>query len=160
MKSGLVNKKELDLIGLLNQTTETIFRARQKELQQYNISTSQGAVLFITKTLGEKATISEISRWLLRKPHTISEIVKRMTKKGLVRKSKVPNRKTIIQVELTPKGLDIYQKAKKRQSFQNILACLSPDERGQMISYLQRLREVALSEIRAQDEVDFPVHYI
>ena len=161
MRSSSFNKRELDLIGLLNQTTETIFQARQKELQQYNISTSQGAVLFITKTLGENATISEISRWLLRKPHTISEIIKRMAKKGLVRKSKVPNRKTIIKVELTPKGLDIYQKAKKRQSFQNILSCLSPDERKQMISYLQRLREVAISELRAQKEVDFPTyHYL
>lgn len=159
VKRDSLNKRELDLIGLLNQTTETIFRARQKELKQYNISTSQGAVLFITKTLGEKATISEISRWLLRKPHTISEIVKRMANKGLVKKSKVPNRKTIIKVELTQEGLDIYQKAKKRQSFQNILSCLSQDERQQLISYLQRLREVALNEIRAQDEVDFPTHY-
>ena len=159
MKGGLVNKKELDLIGLLNQTTETIFRARQKELQQYNISTSQGAVLFITKTLGEKATISEISRWLLRKPHTISEIVNRMVKKGLIKKSRAPNRKTIIKVELTPKGLEVYQKSKKRQSFRNILACLSPEEHRQIISYLQRLRDGALEELRAQDEIDFPMNY-
>lgn len=159
MKSSSLNRRELDLIGLLNQTTETIFRARQKELEQYNISTSQGAVLFIAKILGEKATISEISRWLLRKPHTISELVNRMAKKGLVKKSKAPNRKTIIKVELTRKGLDIYQKSKKRQSFQNILTYLSPDERQQMISYLQRLREGALSELRAQDEIDFLANY-
>jgi DNA-binding MarR family transcriptional regulator len=159
MKSSSSNKRELDLIGLLNQTTETIFGVRQKELQQYNISTSQGAVLFITKTLGEKATISEISRWLLRKPHTISEIVNRMAKKGLIKKSQAPNRKTTIKVELTPKGLEVHQKSKKRQSLQNILSCLSPDERQQMISYLKRLRESAVRELRAQDEIDFPADY-
>lgn len=154
-----MNKSDYDLVGLLNQTTETIFRARQKELQQYNVSTSQGAVLFITKALGEKATISEISRWLLRKPHTISEMIYRMGKKGLVKKSKVPNLKTAVRVELTPKGLEMYQKSKKRQSFQNILSCLSMDERQQMISYLQRLKDSAIKELRNQDKIDLPANY-
>ena len=154
MKRNSLNNREYDLIGLLNQTTETIFRARQKELEEYNISTSQGAVLFITKSLSEKATISEISRWLLRKPHTISEIVNRMEKRGLLKKSKAPQRKTIIRVELTQKGLEIYQKSKKRQSFQNILSCLSPDERHKMISYLHKLKEGAIKELQNQNEVD------
>jgi DNA-binding MarR family transcriptional regulator len=159
MKRNPLNQRDYDLIRLLNHTTETIFRARQKELQQYNISTSRGAVLFITKALGEKATISEISRWLLRKPHTISEIVNRMEKRGLLKKSKAPNQKTIIKVELMPKGLDIYQKSKKRQSFQNILSCLSLDERQQMISYLHRLKDAAVKELRSQNEVDLPADY-
>jgi DNA-binding MarR family transcriptional regulator len=146
------SKKNYDLVGLLNQTTETIFRARQAELQQYNISTSQGAVLFITKALGEKATISEISRWLLRKPHTISEMIYRMEKKGLVKKTKAPNQKKIINVVLTPKGLEVYEKSKKRQSFQNILSSLSSAERQQMISYLQRLKDAAVNELRSRDE--------
>lgn len=146
-------KSNSDLIGLLNQTTETIFRARQAELLEYNISNSQGAVLFITKALGEEATISEISRWLLRKPHTISEMIYRMEKKGLVKKTKAPNRKTIVKIELTPKGLEVYQKSKKRQSFQNILSCLSTEERQQMISYLQRLKEGATNELRSRDEL-------
>ena len=147
------------MVGLLNQTTETIFRARQKELQQYDVSTSQGAVLFITKTLGEKATISEISRWLLRKPHTISEMIVRMERKGLVKKSKAPNLKTTVKVELTPKGIELYQKSKKRQSFQNILSCLSTDERQQMILYLQRLRDSAIEELRDQEKIDLSANY-
>jgi DNA-binding MarR family transcriptional regulator len=148
----LNDKNKYDLVGLLNQTTETIFRARQAELQQYNISTSQGAVLFITKTLGDKATISEISRWLLRKPHTISEMIYRMEKKGLVKKTKAPNQKKIINVTLTPKGLEVYEKSKKRQSFQNILSTLSSTEHQQMISYLQRLKDAAVDELRSRDE--------
>jgi DNA-binding MarR family transcriptional regulator len=153
MKSSSFSKRDYDLIGLLNQTTETIFRARQKELNQYNISTSQGAVLFITQALGEKASISEISRWLLRKPHTVSEIVSRMEKKGLIKKTKAPKRKSIIKVELTQNGLEVYQKSKKRHSFQNILSSLSLEERQQMLSYLQRLKESAVNELRNRDEI-------
>lgn len=145
--------REYDLVGLLNQTTETIFRVRQAELQQYNISTSQGAVLFITKSLGEKATISEISRWLLRKPHTISEMIYRMEKKGLVKKSKSPEQKKVINIVLTPKGLEVYEKSKKRQSFQNILSCLTTAERQQMLTYLQRLKDAAVNELRSRDEL-------
>ncbi len=159
MKSGSINKRDYDLIGLLNQTTETIFRARQKELDQYHISTSQGAVLFITRALGEKATISEISRWLLRKPHTVSEIVSRMEKKGLLKKTRAPKRKTIIKVTLTPKGLEVYRKSKKRQSFQNIISSLSLQERRQMVLYLQKLKESAVNELRSQDEIPHPGYY-
>lgn len=159
MKSSANNIKDYDLIGLLNQTTETIFRARQKELDQYNISTSQGAVLFITKALGEKATITEISRWLLRKPHTVSEIVSRMEKKGLVKKTRTPKRKSIIKVVLTPKGLEVYRKSKKRQSFRNILSSLSLEERQQMVAYLKRLKESAVSELRNQDNIQLDINY-
>jgi DNA-binding MarR family transcriptional regulator len=159
MKKSSINQRDYDLIGLLNQTTETIFRARQKELDQYNISTSQGAVLFITKALGEKATISEISRWLLRKPHTVSEIVSRMEKRGLLKKAAAPKRKSIIQVGLTPKGLEVYRKSKKRKSFRNILSSLSLEERQQMIGYLKKLKESAVNELKYQDETQRDINY-
>jgi DNA-binding MarR family transcriptional regulator len=159
MRKGTISIKDYDLIGLLNQTTETIFRARQKELDQYSISTSQGAVLFITKALGEKATISEISRWLLRKPHTVSEIVSRMEKKGLLKKSRTPKRKSIIKVALTPKGLEVYRKSKKRQSFSNILTSLSLEERQQMVAYLKRLKDSAVEELKNHDETKLDVNY-
>jgi DNA-binding MarR family transcriptional regulator len=151
-KRGSVNQRDYDLIGLLNQTTETIFRARQKELDQHHISTSQGAVLFITRALGDKATISEISRWLLRKPHTVSEIVSRMEKKGLLKKARVPKRKSIIRVTLTPKGLEAYRKSKKRQSFRNIISSLTLAERRKMVLCLQKLKESAVRELGNQDE--------
>jgi DNA-binding MarR family transcriptional regulator len=159
MKSSTDRKEVYDLIGLLNQTTETIFRARQKELDQYNISTSQGAVLFITKALGEKATISEISRWLFRKPHTVSEIVSRMEKRGLLKKTKNPQRKDIIKIMLTPKGLEVYQKSKKRQSFQNIISSLSQEEQQQMIQCLQKLKSSAVDELNNRNEKDIYPSY-
>jgi DNA-binding MarR family transcriptional regulator len=159
MKDNAISQRDYDLIGLLNQTTETIFRARQKELNQYNISTSQGAVLFITKALGDKATISAISRWLLRKPHTVSEIVNRMEKRGLLKKTRATNRKSIIQVSLTPEGLDIYRKSKKRESFRNILSSLSLDERQQMVGYLKKLKESAVNELKSHDEIELDINY-
>ena len=159
MKNGSIKKGEYDLIGLLNQTTETIFRARQKELDQYSISTSQGAVLFITRALGEKATISEISRWLLRKPHTVSEIVSRMEKKGLLKKARVPKHKSIIKVTLTPKGLEAYRKSKKRQSFRNIISSLTLEERRKMVIYLQKLKDSAVRELGNQDETHLNTGY-
>jgi DNA-binding MarR family transcriptional regulator len=159
MKNSTDRQEVYDLIGLLNQTTETIFRARQKELDQYNISTSQGAVLFITKALGEKATISEISRWLFRKPHTVSEIVSRMEKRGLLKKTKNPQRKDIIKIMLTPKGLEVYQKSKKRQSFQNIISSLSHEEQQKMIQYLQKLKSGAVDELKNRNEKDIYPSY-
>ena len=159
MKSSSDSQEAYDLIGLLNQTTETIFRARQKELEEYDITTSQGAVLFITKTLGEKATISEISRWLFRKPHTVSEIVSRMEKRGLLKKTKAPQRKDVTKITLTPKGLEVYRKSKKRQSFQNIISSLSSEEQQQMMLFLRKLKAGAVDELKNRNEKDIYPSY-
>jgi MarR family transcriptional regulator for hemolysin len=96
--------ESFNLWWLLDQTRHLLFRARQKELDGYNISVRQAAVLFVVEATGEQATPVEISRRLLRRHHTITGILSRMEKEGLVRKTKDLERKNLIRVSLTEKG--------------------------------------------------------
>jgi len=54
----------------------------------------QAAVLFVVRNMKTAATPAEISRRLFREPHTVSELIKRMEKQGLVRKKKDLEKKT------------------------------------------------------------------
>ena len=95
MKSS--TDQDYKLWVLLNQVRDAVLKARQKELDQYNISASQAATLFVIEAIGPKATPAEISRRLFRKPHSVAGragILSRMEKKGLVRRFKDLDGKT------------------------------------------------------------------
>jgi DNA-binding MarR family transcriptional regulator len=136
------------LATLLAQTREAMMKARRKELTQYNISPRQSAVLFYIRAIGDKAIPAEISRGLFREPHSISEILGRMEKRGLLRKIKDSSRKNVVRIELTEKGREACNHSDKRASIDTVLSTLSDEERQQLEFYLKRLRDKALQLIR------------
>ena len=139
--------QDYNLWVLLNQTTEAILKARQKELDQYNISTIKAAALLVIETIGHKPTPTEISRRLLRRPHSVSGLLSRMEKQGLVRQVKDLDRKNLVRVELTEKGHEAYYQSTKRESICQIMSSLSKKKRQQLISSLQILRDKALKRL-------------
>ena len=99
---------------LLHQTRDAVHIARKKELGRFEISTIQAAALFIIQAIGEQATPAEISRWLFRKPHSVSGLLNRMEKEGLVKKTKDLDKKNLVRVTLTEKGRQAYNHSLKR----------------------------------------------
>jgi DNA-binding MarR family transcriptional regulator len=132
---------------LLLETRDTVFKARQKELRRYGISPEEAAVLFVVKSLGAKATPTEISRYLLRKIHTVSGILSRMEKKRLLRKTKDLPRKNSVRASLTEKGEQAYYQSTKIESISGIMSSLSEQERQQFSSCLKTLRDRALKQL-------------
>jgi len=137
-----------ELAVLLAQAREAMLKARRKELIRYNISPRQSAVLFYIRAIGDKATPAEISRGLFRESNSISEILGRMEKQGLLRKVKDLSRKNMVRVELTEKGREACNRSEKRASIDKIFSTLSNEERQQLRFYLERLRDKALQLIR------------
>ncbi len=143
MENHLLENRDYNLWVRLHQARDVIFRARDKELSRYSITPMQAAVLFIVKVLkateGE-ATPGKVSRWLLREPHTISRIVTRMEDEGLVSKIRGSGKKNEINITLTEKGEQAYRQSSKRESIREIMSCLSEEERQQLDSSLEKLR--------------------
>ena len=139
---------------MLHQTRDAIFKVREKELKKYGISTTKASVLFNIQAIGYKATPSEIARHLLRESHSVSTILSRMEKQGLVRKVNDLDRKNMVRVYLTEKGQQVYHKATKRESICKIMSCLSDEECRQLISLLKKLRNKALKELGIEDRAN------
>jgi len=131
------------------------FRAREKELQRYDLTPEQAQVLFIVQAIKEKATPAEISRFLLRQPHSVSAIVERMAKKGLVKKVKDLERKNMVRVSITDKGREAYEITIKRGPIRRILNALDAKERKQFSKYLDKITEKAKEEL-GLDKDDLP----
>jgi DNA-binding MarR family transcriptional regulator len=141
-----------DLWMLFTHTRYAIYRAREKELQRYGVSPEQVGVLFIIQALGNKATPSEISRYILRQPHTVSALIERMSEKGLVKKVHDLDKKNLVRVSLTEKGLKVYNNSTKRGPIHKILGVLSPDERTRFKNVLEKLHTCARKEIGLDNE--------
>jgi MarR family transcriptional regulator, multiple antibiotic resistance protein MarR len=141
---------------LFSQTWEAISKARQKELAPHNISEIRAALLFIIQLIGREATPAKISKWLFKEPHTVSEIVDRMVKDGLLIKVKDLDRKNQVRVELTKKGMECYKTSMIPDSIPNIASVLSKEEQKQFIRSLIKLRAAAIKSAGIQHEIPLP----
>ncbi len=138
---------DYNLWVLLHQVSDIIFNAREAELQKYGLPATQAEVLFVIKAVGDEVTPAQISRMVFRRPHSVSGIIDRMTKAGLVRKTKDLHRKNLVRVTLTEKGQKAYGQALRRKSVQKIMSALSEAERQKLKSLLETLRNKGLKEL-------------
>ena len=139
--------EDQDLWFLLTHTRYAIFRAREKELQRYGLTPEQVSLLFVVQALGEKATPAELSRSLLRQPHTVSALVERMEKRGLVKKVKDLDRKNLVRVSITDKGRKAFEQSAKRGPIHRIMGELNQREKKIMRKYLETIFAKARKEI-------------
>jgi len=129
----------MELYFLFARARYLSFRVREKELQRYNMTPEQAQVLMIAQELDNKGTPAEISRKLVRQPHTISALVNRMERKGLVSKVKDLERKNMVRVALTKKGEKALEVSRKGGPIRRILGILNEGERREFHDYLERI---------------------
>ena len=140
----------------LRQTSDAIHKARDKELKKYGATSILFGVLFIIQAIGDRATPAEISRWLFREPHSVSGLLSRMEKGGLVRRVKDLEKKNMVRVIVTEKGRQACHEAQMHDRLHEIMSSLSEEQRQQLRSSLQTLRDTALQELRVERKPLFP----
>lgn len=158
MKISLFPDQDYTLSWLLMYVRHALDKARSKELRSLGlrITPEQAAVLFVVKATGPKVTPAEISRWLLREPHTVSSLLDRMEKAGLLRKVRDLERKNMVRVVLTRKGQQVYLKSSKREVYHRVMSSLSKKERQQLGSYLIILLDKVMREFESGYQIPFP----
>ena len=150
---NLLNSEELfDVWALLRLTRRAITKVRAKELSEYGLSPRRSTVLLIIKALGDNATPPNISRWLFQELHTVSELLNRMERDGLLKKVKDLHKKNLVRIVLTEKGHEAYRQASKRESTRKIFASLSSEQHRQLESCLYILLKTTLEELGMESE--------
>ncbi len=138
------------------QTRDAISKARERELHTQHISERHAQMLFIIELIGRKATPAKIARWMLREPHSISEIIDRMESQGLLKKVKDLARKNQVRIEITKKGYEQYRRSFIPRNIPEILSVLSKSERKQLTTLLLKLRREAIRRLNMRYEVPLP----
>jgi MarR family transcriptional regulator, multiple antibiotic resistance protein MarR len=132
-----------DLYFLFANARYAVFRDREKELQRYDLSPEHVQALFVAHALGEKCTPAEMARIMVRRPHSISALIDRMVKKGLIKKVRDMERKNWVRIVVTEKGEKAVQVALKRDPVSHDLGILNPEERQKFHEYLEKILDKA-----------------
>ena len=154
MKSAFINEEYL-LWRLSFQVIHLFRKARQKELAPYGISPRKAAILLLSKFLDGQVTPYKIAQWLILEPQTVSEVVSRMEKEGLIKKIQNHDARKSVRIELTDKGHELCNEAMKLKSVHKIISSLSQEQQQQLAKILKTLRSVAMKEIGLNYKMPF-----
>ncbi len=142
VKSKTASKLSInELWSLLDRTVFAISRLREIELSQFGVTIPQSAILRLLQSQGGSLTIQDLKRNRMRQPHSISALINRMAKDGLVKKTKESNGKKY-QINIAPEGKKINQKLTET-SLRIMFNSLSAKEKMELANCLMPLLEKA-----------------
>jgi DNA-binding MarR family transcriptional regulator len=114
-----------------------ISRAREIELAEFGLTIEQAAVLHDLIDREGSATLNDLAKSTMRQYHSVSTLVNRMAKIGLVKKVKHSDKKKF-EISVTEKGYDMYGKV-TRNSVNMIFSALSSAEQKVFYKHLRTL---------------------
>ena len=142
-----IEDKEYDLWILLSRVYHLIAKLRNLELLKYNILPVQSYILFIIKALGNETTPTEISGYVYQQRSSVSDILNRMVKQGLITKTNKSGGKKRVIVRLTEKGEKALELSKNKKFLHKVMSSLTEKKKRQLESSLETLRDVAINEL-------------
>ena len=142
-----INENEV-LWARLFMSAKVVERAREIELSRVHISLIQAMVLYALKLSPEPLTPSKLARMLCREAHTMSALIDRMEKQGLVEKKHDLARKNLVRVVVTAKGDEAFQRQRSVNTVTNITKSLTKEEREALGTCVDKLRLRATDLIR------------
>ena len=128
---------------LIGQARHLLFRARQEEVAEYNVSPRQTRIIDILYHIGHKVTLAELAKYTGRTLSSISVQLNKMERDGLVKKTQEKPKSNLLTFELEQKGHDIYNSCHEMRAEEKIMSTLSEEERQQLISLLRKVIKMA-----------------
>ena len=143
---------------LIAQTKDAILKARERDYARYGISNERRAVLWDIQNNEGRATPVDIARNLFRELHSVTELLKRMEKDGLIERQKGTGRSRV-EVRLTEAGLDVFHQSLHSETDRRIFSVLTKKERECLASCLWKLRSRALEDLGVPEwRIKFPLN--
>ena len=151
-----IEDKTYDLWILLSRVYHLIAKLRNLELLNYNILPVQSYILFIIKALGNETTPTEISGYVYQQRSSISDILNRMAKQGLIIKTNKSGGKRRVIVTLTDKGEKALAISADREYLHKVMSSLTEEKKRQLESSLEMLRDAAINELSVTQKTIMP----
>jgi DNA-binding MarR family transcriptional regulator len=133
----LRSTKTLSTWVLLDFTRFAISKLRDTELATLGLTPEQTAILKILDSNNGSSTIRDISEYWMRQPHSVSTLINRMAKQGMVEKIKHPKQKEF-QIVISPKGRELYSNL-SHESLDEVFSNLSVEDLQKLSQFLQLL---------------------
>ncbi len=126
--------------GKISEVYNLITKARASELKKQGLTPEHSHIIRILIEKGGSSTLNEIAGITLKRHNTVSLLVKRMEKAGLVcRKKDNSNR---YKISITEKGIELFE-TMPLNSIDMIFSSISDEEKQTLVSILEKLDQHA-----------------
>jgi MarR family 2-MHQ and catechol resistance regulon transcriptional repressor len=134
---------------LCRQTYNLVLKCEDAVFAKVGLTTQQHAVLMAIKYIRNPVTPSDIAHWLDRNTNSISLIVDRMEKDGLVKRVRDLRDRRSLRLVMTSKGKEIFGQATMIGwvLVQEILSCLTEEDLETLGNLMERIRGKAFEYI-------------
>jgi MarR family 2-MHQ and catechol resistance regulon transcriptional repressor len=145
----------LKLWILLHRTRDALRMCEDPIFSEYGLTTEQCAVLAAIKYLGDSVKISDLAESLERSPNSVSMIVDRMVKAGLVTRKRDKVDRRVVYVFITSKGENALKPAIPAgvEFIQKILSPLSYEDKRTLASLLETVKFKALEYLNPKMDI-------
>jgi DNA-binding MarR family transcriptional regulator len=140
------------------QTSDALVRARERDYARFDVTNERRAVLFIIHNNGGRVAPVQIAREMFRELHSVTELLKRMEKAGLVIRHKGTGRSKV-EVTLTDEGRDVLERSQDSETEKRLFSALTRRERERLGHLLLKLRATVLEDLGIREwELHLPAN--
>lgn len=134
---------------LCHQTYNLVLRCEDVVFAKVGLTTQQHAVLMAIRYIRNPVTPSDVAQWLDRNTNSISLIVDRMEKQGLVKRIRDLRDRRSLRLVMTRKGKEILDQATMIGwvLVQEILSGLTEEDLGTLSDLMERIRGKAFEHL-------------
>jgi len=139
----------------MNQLHISITQCEDREYNKIGISIPQFYIMAAIKYLPAPVKPTDIAKWVDRKMNTVTLVLDQMEKKGLVKRERdLPDRREV-QIYLTPKSEELFEKATTPlwEVPNDMLSCLTDEELESLSHIVQKLRTKAYHSLNLKSEL-------
>ena len=129
---------------LIHQTRDAILKVRDNELSKHGLTATEFGTLHVINIIGSEVTPAAISKCMLRQHHSVTALLKRMEKKGLIMRTRNLEGKPTWQISMTDKGKEAFTESYIKDSLSSVMSVLMEGEKTQLEEYLRKIRDQAI----------------
>jgi len=128
---------------LIHQTLDSIMRCEELTLSKFGITAKQHATLSAIHQLDDPVTFKDLAECFDKDAASITFIIDRMEKEGLVARLRDLKDRRSLRVVLTPRGKDILKVTdeQKYKLSEEIMKVLSDEELSAFIDLIEKIQE-------------------
>jgi DNA-binding MarR family transcriptional regulator len=150
------NDQQLGVWMLFHQTYNSISRCEDKEFGKLGISAQQHAILMAIMRADGPVTPTQIAKWVDRNANSITLMLDRMEKSGLVVRTRNVSDRRSLHIEITEKGIEVLRQGVEVgwSIIRNILGSFSTKEIRALSESLEKLRHQAILRCYPEKDVE------
>jgi len=146
----------LRLWFMIHRTHEMLKMCEDRVFREYKLTTERYVVLMTIKYLNAPVRPTDVAQWLGRSPNSISMMVDRMVKAGLLRRVRKRDDRREVQLVITGRGEEALKPAILAgwEFIQKILSQVSHDDRHTLTRLLDTLQYEAATYLNPRADIE------